>query len=154
MTIQASAASQAPAVFVARQPILDTAASTYGSDLLYRSGLAAIGVRRQVTGLWEAMMLLGSERTKPWLSIAILADIGCEHPPELLRISTTRASFCEQLGAPAGLNTYPDDLFLLGLFSLVDAFLGRPLANLLDELPLADGIRRALEFSRQVSAAT
>jgi EAL and modified HD-GYP domain-containing signal transduction protein len=105
---------------------------------------AAVGVRRPITSLWEAMMLLGSERTRRWLSIAILADIGSEHPPELLRISTTRASFCELLGPSVGLDSCLDELFLLGLFSLMDAFLGQPLESLLDDLPLADGVRRAL----------
>ena len=118
------------------------ASMIYG--LLRYLNSASVGMRRQVTSLWEALILLGTERTKRWLSIAILADIGSEHPPELLRISAFRARFCELLGAAIGPDGRLDELFLLGLFSLMDVFLGRPLESLLDDLPLADGARRAL----------
>jgi c-di-GMP-related signal transduction protein len=112
--------------------------------LLQYLNSAAVGVRRRVTSLWDALILLGTERTKRWLSIAILADLGSDHPPELLRLSAVRARFCELLGAAIDLDERLDDLFLLGLFSLMDVFLGRPLESLLHELPLADGTRRAL----------
>jgi EAL and modified HD-GYP domain-containing signal transduction protein len=112
--------------------------------LLQYLNSAAVGVRRHVSSLWDALILLGTERTKRWLSIAILADLGSEHPPELLRLSAVRARFCELLGASIDLDGHLDDLFLLGLFSLMDAFLGRPLESLLDELPLADATLRAL----------
>ena len=105
---------------------------------------AAVGVRRQITTLWDALMLLGAERVRRWLTIAILADFGSEHPPELLRVMTLRARFCELLSPTIGLGGQGDELFLLGLFSLVDTLLGCPTESVVEDLPLTEAVRSAL----------
>jgi EAL and modified HD-GYP domain-containing signal transduction protein len=47
----------------------------------------------------------------------------------------------------------PDMFFILGLFSLLDALLGQPMADLLHELPLAPEIAQALLGERSVIRA-
>jgi EAL and modified HD-GYP domain-containing signal transduction protein len=55
-----------------------------------------------------------------------------------------RASFCEGLLLEIGPGDHAQDGFLLGLFSMIDALLGLPLAEAVDRLPLSDDVRAAL----------
>jgi EAL and modified HD-GYP domain-containing signal transduction protein len=56
----------------------------------------------------------------------------------------TRARFCESLAPHAGLPKRADDLFLVGMFSLMDAFLDRPISDLLLEVPVNEEIKSAI----------
>jgi len=55
-----------------------------------------------------------------------------------------RARFCELLANEAGYKERGSDAFLLGLLSLIDALLDRPLADILAELPVTPDVRAAL----------
>src|SRR6185369_17108023 len=57
--------------------------------------------------------------------------------------SVVRAQFAEALAAQGPLCQRQHDAFLKGLFSLLDVLLGRPLAELLAELPLAEDLQAA-----------
>ena len=62
---------------------------------------------------------------------------------ELVSLALRRARMCE---APAG-SALPDEretLFTIGLFSVADALLDRPMAEVLDSLPFTDEIQAAL----------
>ena len=62
--------------------------------------------------------------------------------------SVVRGRFCELLGRELGLGEQDQDLFLMGLFSLIDALTGRPLDEALTGLPLIDPARAALPGAR------
>jgi c-di-GMP-related signal transduction protein len=59
-----------------------------------------------------------------------------DKPDELMRTALVRARFCELLAPGAGLDHRKADLFLIGLFSLLDAMLDRPLGEVLAEIKL------------------
>ena len=61
---------------------------------------------------------------------------------ELIRTALTRAKFCEAL-APQVANG-SEDLFFLGLMSLLDVILELPLAELLERVPVSNAIKAAL----------
>jgi hypothetical protein len=65
-------------------------------------------------------------------------------PHELIVNSVLRARFCEQVAARSRLRTRSNDLFLLGLFSMIDALLRRPLPELVAVLPLDEDVKRTL----------
>jgi c-di-GMP-related signal transduction protein len=48
------------------------------------------------------------------------------------------------LAPHAGLLKRADDLFMVGMFSLMDAFLDRPISDLLLEVPINDEIKGAI----------
>jgi EAL and modified HD-GYP domain-containing signal transduction protein len=90
------------------------------------------------------MALLGEKEVKKWLSFITLATIGEDKPEELAVQAIIRARFCESLAPHVGLPGRADGLFLMGMFSLLDAFLDRPLSDLLMEIPLDTDIKKAL----------
>ena len=105
---------------------------------------AAFGLRVQARTLQKALAYLGQAGTRAWTMIAILADLGRNQPFELIATSVVRGRFCELVGRASGLAERAADLFLLGLFSMLDAITGRPLADAVAELPLAQDVHDTL----------
>lgn len=102
---------------------------------------ASFGFRVAVHSIHHALVLLGKREVKKWLSIIVMSGIGKDRPSELMSHSVIRGRFCEALGKEFKLHSEPSELFLLGMFSLVDSFLGRPMDEVLNELPLEDHIK-------------
>ena len=73
-----------------------------------------------------------------------IAALGSDQPNELVISSVVRASFCEGLLHDMALGDLAQDGFFLGLFSTIDAFLGRPLPEAVDRLPVSEDVRTAL----------
>lgn len=105
---------------------------------------AWFGWKYDVDSIRQAIRLLGEVQIKKWASLVALTGLGEDKPAELVITSLARAKFCEALGAAAGLQGRELELFLMGLLSLLDALVDRPLSDALSEMPLADDIRHAL----------
>ncbi len=100
--------------------------------------------RCQINSIKHALSLLGEIEVKKLLSLIVLASLGRDKPEELAVLAVIRAKFCESLAPHAGIPQRAQDLFLMGLFSLLDAIVDQPLADLLSGMPLADDIKAAL----------
>ena len=87
---------------------------------------------------------MGEKEVKKWVSLIALANMGEDKPEELIIQAMVRAKFCESLAPSVGLMQRADNLFLMGMFSLIDTILSRPLAEILKEIPIADEIKDAL----------
>ncbi|WP_045222228.1 EAL and HDOD domain-containing protein [Desulfonatronum thioautotrophicum] len=102
------------------------------------------GVVQPITTVQRAIGYLGSKRAKLWLRMVILTDL-C--PPEktsqLPLLSAQRARFLEIVGANRQ-DVDGDELFLLGLFSLLDAIFDMPMTDLVDYLPLTADLKATL----------
>ena len=70
--------------------------------------------------------------------------MAADKPGELICLSVTRARFCELLAEESGIAVPPSELFLLGLFSLLDAILDISMKELMLKLPIAADIKNAL----------
>jgi c-di-GMP-related signal transduction protein len=117
---------------------------TLSYRLLRRINSAYYGVRGTISSISDAVGLLGVDDLRRWASLLFLATLGVNKPPELVVESALRARFCEGLAGDAGHSAHREDLFLLGLFSLLDALLDRPLNELVDGLPLTPEVKGAL----------
>src|SRR5215510_4257255 len=112
--------------------------------LLTHLGAAAWGLRRPVESVHDAMIFLSDQALQKWASVVAVAALGNDPPNELLVASVARASFCEGLLIEMGRADLAQDAFFLGLFSMIDAFLGRPLSEAVERLPLSEEARIAL----------
>ncbi len=102
------------------------------------------GFRNEIRSIRQALVLLGQKELSKWLSLIALKGIGDNKPDELIITAICRAGFCESIAPRAGLKDRSPDLFLMGMFSLIDAFLDRPLPDILAGLPISDDIKFAL----------
>ena len=105
---------------------------------------AAFAWQRQVKKLQDALRTLGERPLRRWVSMMALAGLGSDRPSELVSTALVRARLCEGLAVGCRLGGREEELFLLGLLSLVDALLAAPLNEALDRLSLAGEVRAAL----------
>jgi c-di-GMP-related signal transduction protein len=103
------------------------------------------GLRHEVTSIGHALSLLGEKEIRKWAALAALMQLGKDQPNELMRLSIIRARFCESLAPQINLANRESELFLMGLLSLMDVFMGRPLAEVLEQIALAKEIKDALQ---------
>lgn len=103
-----------------------------------------IGTRNEIRSLRHALVMLGQRELKRWVGLVALTAIVERKPPELIVEGLTRARFAELVAPHVGLAAREQEMFLVGLLSVLDAALDRPLATIISELPLADDIRLAL----------
>ena len=102
----------------------------------------AVGLRRQVESIHQAIVLLGLERIRAWATLFVLAGRG-DQPQELLNLGLVRANLCERLARETGLGR-PDTAYTVGLLSVLDGLLSVPMAQALEELPLPEEVRAAI----------
>jgi len=107
---------------------------------------AYFGLRGEVRSIGQALALLGLENVRRWATLSVLATID-DKPPELAATALIRAHFCELAGASLGIAT-PAELFTLGLFSVIDAMMDAPMAEVVESLPFATDVREALVLRR------
>lgn len=112
--------------------------------LLRRVNSAAYGFRMTTSSLGHALVLLGEREIRACATVWSLAELARDMPSELIVASTLRARFCELLATSAGLADQASDLFLLGMFSMLDVILEQPMAEIVETLPLGDDVRDAL----------
>jgi len=113
--------------------------------VLKRVNSASYGFRSRVSSIRQALIALGELELRKWVAVFCIAGMGEDRPEELLVECFVRAYLCEALAcASTVLSRYKTDAFLVGMFSLLDAVLGRPLAELVGELPLSPEARSAL----------
>ena len=103
---------------------------------------AGTGVSRQVDSIRDAVVLLGLNQIRAWVLLLVLAD-GTDTGGERLTLALTRARTCELL-ARRCTGDVPDVAFTVGLLSSLDMLLGRPLPEILGDLPLTEDVRDAL----------
>lgn len=105
---------------------------------------AAFCWERPIESVRRALLMLGADQTRKWVSMASLRALIQNRPPVLVAQVLTRGRFCETLIERAKMHTGESDPFMTGMFSLLDAIIGRPLGEVLDELRIGSGIRGAL----------
>jgi c-di-GMP-related signal transduction protein len=97
----------------------------------------------QVASIKEALIVLGELDARRWITLATLPGLAVGTTRELIVHALVRARFCEMIAAAARLSE-PSDAFLVGMFSLLDALVDRPLPEVLLELNLPTPISNAL----------
>lgn len=105
----------------------------------------AIGLTHRIESLEQALIILGRQRLTRWLAV-LLFSVRDPHFGDWLLIENalTRGRLMEVLAEQAMPGQSHDPLFLTGIFSQLDRLLRRPLAEILNDIPIAEAIRQAL----------
>jgi EAL and modified HD-GYP domain-containing signal transduction protein len=110
--------------------------------LLRYVGSAGCAMRGQIQSIRHAAVLTGIDRLKIWAALILFSGIE-EKLRELTVTAVVRARMCEKL-AEAMKMPHPDQYFLVGLFSVLDAMLSQPLPEILESLHLTAELNDAL----------
>jgi c-di-GMP-related signal transduction protein len=97
----------------------------------------------QIQSIRRALVQLGEDGIRRWVTIATLPRLGKGKSDELVTCALVRARFSENLARIAG-DPNTSSAYLVGLFSVLDALLDRPLEEALGEVGLESRIRDVL----------
>ena len=100
------------------------------------------GLKHAVQSIERAIVVLGLQTIRNWVSLMALSRMGSE-PSELLTIMLVRARTCELL-AGDGQRPNPSTFFTVGLLSGLDVVLKTDMATALEQMPLAPAQKAAL----------
>lgn len=119
---------------------------TISFRLLAYLNSASFGFRRKIDSIKDAVTILGWNNLKNWLRVVLLSEVSeNRNASELVFLSAQRGKFLEQVCLSHDFWGFePDSLFLLGMFSLLDALMNQPMTEILKYLPLADKLKGAL----------
>jgi c-di-GMP-related signal transduction protein len=101
-------------------------------------------LRHEVTSIKHALVLLGPGEIRKWAALMSLRNACSDKPSELFLRSITRARMGECLAPHIAMRANAPDLFLMGMFSVIDALLDMPMADILPKLPMAPPVKQAL----------
>lgn len=101
-------------------------------------------VNSGITTIRHAAAMLGQKELKKWINTAVVNALCADRPNELTRLSLLRAKFAEYLAPAFGLQVKADELFLMGLFSVLDVILEKPMEEALELVRVAGDVRAAL----------
>ncbi|NHQ87341.1 HDOD domain-containing protein [Iodobacter sp. HSC-16F04] len=112
--------------------------------VLAQANSAAEARNKKIDTLDQALVTIGRERLYRWLSLLLFSLPGQEKPnPGLLEYALLRAELTERLGS----QRWPqekDHLYLLGLFSVLEQLIHRPLSQIVGLLKLPEAVCAAL----------
>lgn len=102
---------------------------------------------RKVRTIKQALVMIGLSDLRRWLFVITMKDLMDYKRPdifkELLEQSLYRAKVCNILALRKRLENH-SEYFLMGLFSLIDTILSRPMEKILGQMPLSEDIARTL----------
>ncbi|HHJ12531.1 MAG TPA: HDOD domain-containing protein, partial [Chromatiales bacterium] len=102
------------------------------------------GLSREIDSIQRALVLLGVDMIKYWVSIMAMSDLASENTPdELITTLLARARSCELLAKQVGAEN-PASYFTVGLFSALDVVMETDMETVLAQLPLVDEVKQAL----------
>jgi c-di-GMP-related signal transduction protein len=116
----------------------------FSHSLLTYVNSAAFQWSTRIESVRQGLLLLGADGVRKWAWMASLSSLGENRPPVLMAQVLIRGRFCEVISGLMRLPAGDADPFLIGMFSLLDAILQRPLEGILDEMNVGPQIRLAL----------
>lgn len=117
---------------------------TLSYKLLRYSNSAAFKRRAEISTIKQALIVLGVQEIKKFLSLLFAAQVAANKPAELIRLSLTRARFTELLAIEHNKVKDTGMAFLTGMMSLMDAILDESMQSVMKKLPLSNDIKDAL----------
>lgn len=99
---------------------------------------------QRISSLQQALVYMGEAEIRRFVSLIAMSNLAKGKPGELIRLACIRGKFCELIWGVVKKPVTPQELFTMGIFSLIDAILDQPMAKVMKELPLAEDIKTAL----------
>lgn len=118
---------------------------TLAYKLLRLINSAAFGLSVEVSSLGHAVQLLGYQRLHRWLVLLLAAGAREMELKPLVYAAVRRGLVMEELGRATDVDEAGrGELFMTGVFSLLDRLMLQPMAHLLDSVATAPAVRAAL----------
>lgn len=126
---------------------------TKASDVIQRDTALVISLLKMVNRMTvnsginsvnHAAAMLGQRELKKWINTAVTKELCADRPSEITRMSLIRAKFAEELAPIFDKAGLVSEIFLMGLFSVLDLILDKPMTEALEMVKVSKQIQDAL----------
>lgn len=105
---------------------------------------AGFGLGFEIQSLRHGVQVLGYTPLYRWLSVLLATASTSEYSILLMQTAIIRGRLTELLGQPFLPKSDAENLFVTGMFSLLDRLLGIPMDEVLDQIQLPEAVSEAL----------
>jgi c-di-GMP phosphodiesterase len=105
---------------------------------------AAFGLRVEVTSFKHALMLLGYTKLKRWLALLLASGSKDLALRPVMYAAVRRGLIMEELARSSGDDEMRGEMFICGVFSLLDRMMRQPFAELLKNVPVQARVQSSL----------
>lgn len=117
---------------------------SFSYEVLRLANSAYYGLRRPITSVRRAVVTLGLEELKKWMYITFISGVDDGKPGEIVLTSMTRSRFMENLAVRSGHAEMKYTAMTVGMFSLLDVLLDRPMAEAIADMNFPPQVARVL----------
>ena len=103
-----------------------------------------MAINSEITSIRHAAAMLGQKELKKWINAVVSHELCADKPNEITRLSLLRAKFAENLAPTFEMASLSSELFLMGLFSVLDIILDKPMKEALEMVNVSKEIAEAL----------
>jgi c-di-GMP phosphodiesterase len=104
----------------------------------------AFGLSVEINSFRHAIMVLGYNRLKRWLALLLASASKDPNVKPVMYAAVRRGLLMEELGRHSSDSDQRSEMFICGVFSLLDRLMGQPLDDLMRSIPVPDAVRAAL----------
>lgn len=112
--------------------------------LLRYINAVGFGLGSEIHSVQHAVTMLGYSTLYKWLALLLATSINSSGAAALMQTAVVRGRFAELLGAGLLPKGELENLFVTGMFSLLDKLLGIPMDEILNTVRLPDSVAQAL----------
>jgi c-di-GMP-related signal transduction protein len=105
---------------------------------------AGFGLGCEIQSLKHAVTMLGYSPLYRWLALLLATSTTSGYSPVLMQTAVIRGRFAELIGSTYLPKNEAENLFVAGMFSLLDKLLGVPMEDVLEKIQLSESVTQAL----------
>jgi c-di-GMP phosphodiesterase len=105
---------------------------------------AAFGLRVEISSFRHAIMMLGYQKLKRWLALLLASASSDPNMKPVMFSAVRRGLFMEELVRSSGDEQMGSEMFICGVFSLLDIMMDQPFDQLLKSIPVPQDVFGAL----------
>jgi EAL and modified HD-GYP domain-containing signal transduction protein len=117
----------------------------FSYEILRLVNSAYFGRMKKITSVRSAIVTLGLDEIKKWLYLAYIRDTRQDKPEEIINICMLRGKFLEKIAEKAQRIELCSELQTLGMFSMIDVLLNKPMKEIMQEINFSDEIKLVLQ---------
>ena len=104
----------------------------------------AFGLSVEINSFGHALMMLGYQRLKRWLALLLASSAKGANAKPVMYAAVRRGLLMEELGREQGDAEMRGEMFICGVFSLLNRLLQQPFSDLLPNVPVPERVQKAL----------
>ena len=117
---------------------------TLAFKLLRYINSPAFGLRVEISSFAHAIMMLGHRKLKRWLALLLATATQDANLKPVMFAAVRRGLLMEELGRSVGDEEMRNEMFICGVFSLLDRMFNQPFSDLLKTIPVPERVAQAL----------